>query len=700
MFLHRMTNQDDFVVGFPVTGRVSRATRRSFGTVFNVLPLRIQVSPSMSVRELIRQVASEVGKALRHQLYRIEDLNRDLHLAPGQRLFSVCANVEVFHYEMRFAGTPTKTHNLDNGSTNDFDIFFFDRGEARRLELNFEVNPAFCSEYELVQHQHRFIELLHSVLSSPGAELWQLSMLPAAERDQLVEEWNDTGTPFPTGHCVHQLFEEQAARTPQATAVVFQDRELSYGELNRRANQLAHHLRKLGVRPDDRVAICVERSFQMIVALLAVLKAGAAYVPLDPAYPLERLGFMLEDSEPVALLTQNHLLSLLANKVSVSVLDLEQDAALWAMEAETNPDPQALRLNVHHLAYVIYTSGSTGQPKGVMVEHRSVVNQISALKLHYELSESDRILQFAPFTFDMSVEEIFGALLSGAALVLRSEQWLESEESFWACCESFRISCANLPPAFWQQLIKERSRAIPRSLRQISLGGEAVRQSALSTWFKRRGYLPRLVNAYGPTETTVNATLLEVTPEHIAYSLIGRPIWNTRIYILDGHGAPVPVGVAGELYIGGAGVARGYLKRPELTAERFIASPFVEGERLYKTGDVGRYLADGNIEFLGRNDDQVKIRGFRIELGEIEARLGSHAGVGEATVVAREEESGDKRLVAYYTCAPAEVVEAEDLREHVAAALPEYMVPSAYVQLSAFPLTPNGKLDRRALPAP
>jgi amino acid adenylation domain-containing protein len=523
-----------------------------------------------------------------------------------------------------------------------------------------------------------------------------------------LEEWNDTKAEFPSDKCIHELFEEQVKRMPGAVAVVHEKREISYGELNARANQLAHYLRKLEVKPDGRVAICMVRGIEMIVGLLAVLKAGGAYVPLDPAYPAERLSAMLGDIAPTVLLTQGRLQVIFTGvNENLTVIDLATKVSQWANQPDTNPDRASVGLTPEHLAYVIYTSGSTGRPKGVMIEHRGVCNQITALRIKWRLCAEDRILQFVSFAFDVSVEEIFGALLSGATLVLRTDAWLAGAQEFWTLCEKWGVSVVDLPMRFWQQISMDRTTKIPSCIRLLATGGEIVEQKALTAWFKREGHRPKLFNAYGPTETTVNATMHEPTPDDSNWQSIGRPIANTRIYILDGQGEPVPIGVAGEIHIGGVGVARGYLNQPDLTAKCFVAERF-SGEaqaRMYKTGDLGRWLPDGTIEFLGRNDCQVKVRGYRIELGEIEMRLREHRSVREAVVIAREDSPGDKRLVAYYTGADAEkqgeaAVGAKELRSYLTGKLPDYMVPGAYVRLKVLPLTSSGKLDRKVLPAP
>ena len=476
-------------------------------------------------------------------------------------------------------------------------------------------------------------------------------------------------------------------------AVVDEDRQLSYEELNRRANQLAHYLRKMGVGPDARVGICVERSFEMIVGLLAILKAGGAYVPLDPAYPAERLSYMLADSIPVVLLTQGHLAGLFPGiSDTLPLLDLT-DASAWSRQPQSNPQCAAIRLMPEHLAYVIYTSGSTGQPKGVAIEHRSLCNLIYWHWDAFALESGRRSSSLAGFGFDAATWEIWPTLCVGASLMLAPSARTSDPEALLAWWKNQNIDVSFLPTPMAEFAF---TRGITNSfLHTLLIGGDRLRQLPLHT-------VPfSLVNNYGPTETTVVATSGRIEPYATALS-IGRPIANTRIYVLDKCGELVPVGVVGELYIGGAGVARGYLNRPELTAERFLADRFSPdaATRMYRTGDLGRWLADGNIEFVGRNDFQVKIRGFRIELGEIEAKLSEHPGVRDAVVIVREDTPGDKRLAAYVTTQSGDSLDIQALRTHLAAALPEYMVPAAYMQLASFPLTPNGKLDRKALPAP
>ncbi|MER8672344.1 amino acid adenylation domain-containing protein, partial [Mesorhizobium sp. M1156] len=543
--------------------------------------------------------------------------------------------------------------------------------------------------------------LLHSVLADAGRPVRDLDILPADERTYLLEELNRTAAAYPSDMCIHELFEAQVRQAPDAVAVVYEDERLSYGELNAQANRLAHHLIALGVKPDQPVAICLERSPAMVLGVLAILKAGGAYLPLDPAYPCARLRQVLDDAAPKLLLCDAAGRAALGAEAlaDVSVVDLETATPAWAELPACDPEPRAIGLTARHLAYVIYTSGSTGTPKGVMVEHGSLVNLGLAQIGLFGVCSNSRVVQFASFGFDASAWELVMAFGSGAALHLPADELRQASNKLSDYLRSEAITHATLPPALLQA---SRDPGCLASQVLILAGelpkAELVRSLASAS----------IVNAYGPTEATVCATVWSC-PDDFDGSVvpIGRPIANTRVYLLDGHGAPVPFGAVGELYIGGAGVARGYLNRPDLTAERFIASPFVEGDRLYKTGDLGRYLPDGYLEFLGRNDDQVKIRGFRIEPGEIAARLCEHAWVREAVVVARQDRAGDKHLVAYVVCGP-EAGSDEDgggalagaLRAHVSGRLADYMVPSAFVRLAALPLTPNGKLDRKALPAP
>ncbi|HEX5736738.1 MAG TPA: amino acid adenylation domain-containing protein [Blastocatellia bacterium] len=553
--------------------------------------------------------------------------------------------------------------------------------------------------------------LLKAIAVNPDQRLASLSLLDAQERRRLLVEWNATAAAYSENACVHHLFELQADRTPEATAVVFNGESLSYGQLNERANQLARRLVDLGVGPDVLVAVCMNRSLDMIVSLLAALKAGGAYLPLDPSSPADHLTVILRDARPRVVLAEKSLLERLSN-CEARVITVDSERELTNQQEKHN---LGVEVKADNLAYVIYTSGSTGMPKGVLIEHRSLVNYSQFAGSYYALGPGDRVLQFASISFDASAEEIYACLTRGATLVLRTEDMASSISSFLEKCDEWRITVLDLPTAYWHEMaaaVSSEGLVLPAKLRLIIIGGESASAEKLRQWQKRVGKNVRLVNTYGPTEATIVTTVCDLTGcEESILNLksvsIGRPVSNAQVYILDRDGQPVPVGVPGELCIGGAGLARGYLNRPELTRERFVPNPFdgCEGGRLYKTGDLARYLSDGNIEFCGRADDQVKIHGFRIELGEIEAVIARSSIASSAVVSAREDAPGDKRLVAYIVPAPhiAELDQQEiaaRLREFLTSKLPHYMIPSAFVILESLPVSRNGKVNRRMLPAP
>ena len=529
-----------------------------------------------------------------------------------------------------------------------------------------------------------------------------LPLLSVAEHQRVVVEWNATQASYPSERCIQQLFEEQAGKAPDAVAVVDGDTRLTYGELNTRANRLAYHLRAMGVRPEMRIALCIERSAGLIVGLLAVLKSGGAYVPLDPSYPLDRLSYLLEDSVPAVVLTDttvNAPVRELLTKSGVATLDLEADAAIWTDLPAVNLARAGLL--PEHAAYVIYTSGSTGQPKGVLVEHRQLVARLWTAHAVLGVVPSDVMPNLASQAFDISLLELLLPLVAGGSTQIVRTSAVMDVEQLIAQTQSATIFHA-VPSLMqsWLECVETQTTPVYESLRMLLVGGEAVPPSLL-TRVRRRFPTVGLLELYGPTETTMICTAYRVGDAVVANPCIGRPLANSTTYILDGFGAPAPIGVVGELYVGGAGVARGYLNRPDLTAERYVPHPFVGGERLYKTGDTARYLADGTIEYLGRNDLQVKIRGFRIELGEIEARLSAHGSIREVVVLAREDVPSHKHLVAYYTLEDGvHAPSVEELRTLLLSVLPEYMVPAAYVRLESLPLTVNGKVDRQSLPAP
>lgn len=576
------------------------------------------------------------------------------------------------------------------------------KGEELSFEVLFDSN--LHTQASATRRLGQLGVILMSMARHTDTSIQQLEWITQDERHQVLYEWNDTAAPYPTEACIHELFEEQVARTPEAPALAFGNEVYSYAHLNERANRLAGLLASQNLKANDYVAVCMTRSTDMIISILAVLKAGAAYVPMEPSYPAQRLAYMLIDSAPVCVLVCDNTIDAIKtafNEAQQTWPLINTSTADTSAFASTNPNRQDGQPNAATLAYLIYTSGSTGRPKGVMIEHGSVCNQITDLWQRFEYVAADRVLQFASFTFDVSVEEIFGALTTGAMLVLSDESWLDSAESFWNQCRKQGITCLSLPTRFWQMLIEDARAALPPTLRHIDVGGEAITKNALDLWFSFEGHRPRLFNAYGPTEATVNATIHLPTPQDPTWRTIGRPMANARVYILNEQQQVQPIGVVGEIYIGGAGVARGYRNLAEITAEKFMHDPFAgSGGRMYRTGDLGRWLDDGQIEYLGRNDFQVKIRGFRIELEEIETELLLHPDLREAAVIAHKEPTQpDSILIAYIVPASGTTVAVADLRAHLMRALPAHMIPTQFITLPALPINTNGKLDRAALPA-
>ena len=711
--LARLSGQDEVVIGSPVANRNHAEVEGLIGYFGNMQALRVAVTGTLP--ELLAHVKGRALDAQANQEVPIEHIlelikpARNLSHTPIFQVILVWQNFDKGELDLPGL-TLAQTHNDYNIAKFDQELELGEVGDG--IEGAVSYATALFDRATITRQVGYLQRVLEAMVADEAQPIEQLDLLSVQERQQLLFGWNATQIDYRRDLCIHALFEAQAARTPDAIAVVGGKQTLTYRELNQQANQLAHHLRSLGVQPDDRVAICVERSLPMVVGIFAILKAGAGYVPLDPMYSGQRLAYIVKDSEPALLVldaqTANKSeLQQMAADIGVPLLNMQADAERWANESRDNPTSAEVAVATHHLAYVIYTSGSTGMPKGVMVEHAQAINLIQAHIDNCALTPHDAVLQFASFGFDASIEEIFSPLTAGARIVLRPLTMFAPDQHYLQLLRDERISVAELPTAFWQQWAQQEETASATdsaALRLVIVGGEKTEKRHLdrwraSAWGRHSGWL----NTYGPTEATVYATSLLIdrhTELGTGEIPIGRPVANTHIYLLDTYQQPVPMGVAGELYIGGAGVARGYLNRPELTAERFIASPFIDGERLYKSGDLGRWLPDGTIEYLGRNDFQVKIRGFRIELGEIEARLAAHADVREAVVLAREDRPGEKRLVAYVTVAEGASISAEVLRTYLGGLLPEYMVPAAYVSLDAFPVTTNGKLDRKALPAP
>ncbi|MEV4749528.1 amino acid adenylation domain-containing protein, partial [Streptosporangium sp. NPDC049248] len=681
-FVGRLTGAREVVLGLAVTARTTPAARRTPGMLSNVLPLRLTVSPQTTFGELSAQVTREVGRLLVHQRYRYEDLRRELRGTVGDRLFGPVVNIMRFDYDLKFAGHTAVAHPLCTGPVEDLSINLYDGSDGRGVRIDFDGHPDLYGEALLADHHGRFLRFLTRVAQAgPGIRVGAVELLDEAEH-MLLADWGAAPREVPPGTAV-SLFEDRVRRAPGAVAVVAGDTEITYAELNARANRLAHHLIALGAGPDRYVGLSVPRSLDMTVAFLGILKSGAAYLPLDPGHPPERLATMLADAAPSAVVTRADAGFQTPPGIEVVQMDTWTGDGLPATDPVTGLLPE-------HPAYVVYTSGSTGRPKGVVVTHAGLPAYARTEIDRYAVTEDSRVLQFASIGFDGAVLEWLMALSAGAALV-PVPAGVYGGEPLGRFLAEARVTHAFITPA---ALATVPVRPLP-GLRTLLVGGEACRPELVRRWSAGR----RMINVYGPTETTVVVTCSDplTLPGETP---IGRPVYDARLHVLDAGLRPVPPGSTGELYVSGPSLARGYLDRPGLTAERFVADPFVPGGRMYRTGDLVRWGADGQLHYVDRADQQVKVRGFRIELGEIEAVLAAHSGVEQAAVLARRdrgpEPGGDLRLVGYVVGGAS----AEELRRHLRRSLPEYMVPAAIVTLDEMPLTTNGKLDRRALPEP
>ncbi|MEH2027051.1 non-ribosomal peptide synthase/polyketide synthase [Nostoc sp.] len=694
--LYRYTGQTDILVGTPIANRDRTEIESLIGFFINTLVMRTEVFGDRTFNELLTHVREMALSAYAHQDLPFEMLvetlqpERDMSHTPLFQVMFVLQNAPMSEIEL--TGLTVSELPIES-STAKFDLTLSMENTLTGLMGVWEYNTDLFDSSTIERMTGNFVTLLEAIVANPQERISQLPMLTASEQQQLLIEWNDTQVDYPQDKCIHQLFEEQVERTPDAVAVVFENRQLTYHELNCRANQLAHYLQPLGVGADVLVGISVERSLEMVVGLLGILKAGGAYVPLDPEYPQDRLSLMLEDAQVSVLLTQQHLVDRLP-QYQAKLVCLDE---VWSEILQNKQDNPTKVMTAAHLANVIYTSGSTGKPKGVMVEHRGLYNQAQAQIQPFGLNADSRVLQFASLNFDASIWEILMAFGSGGTLYLGTKDSLLPGTPLIQKLGDDAITHITLPPSALAVLPMEE---LP-VLQTLIVGGEACAIELMRQWCVGRNF----INAYGPTEASVCVAIAKCNPND-QKMFIGRPISNTQIYILDQNLQPVPVGVSGELHVGGAGLARGYLNQPELTQEKFIPNPFDNSKiksqksKLYKTGDLARYLPDGNIEYLGRIDNQIKIRGFRIELGEIEAILSQHPGVRENAVVAREDIPGEKRLVAYFVPQLEQTPTTNELRIFLKEKLPQYMVPSAFIRLELLPLTPNGKVDRKALPVP
>lgn len=693
--LHRYTGQPDIVVGSPIAGRTRVETEALIGFFVNNLVLRTNCSGNPTFHELLHRVREVAMGAYAHQELPFEKLVEELH--PERSLSYAPLFQVMFAFQnaprppLELPGLTLGQLNIDCGTTK-FDLTLSMWDDAGSLSGAVEYSTDLFDSGTITRMLHHLQTLLEGVVAHPEQRLADLPLLPDAERQQILVDWNATAVRLPQAVGLHHLFEAQVERTPDALAIIADNGRLTYCQLNQRANQLAHHLQALGVRPDVLVGLCMERSLEMMIGLLGILKAGGAYVPLDPAYPSERLAFMLEDAQVSVLVTQPQMVETLpAHHAHVVCVTPAQEAL--AHKPADNPVSQVA---AEDLAYVIYTSGSTGAPKGVQIPHRAVVNFLETMRHQPGLAADDILLAVTTLSFDIAGLELFLPLSVGAQVVLVDRAVAADGKRLAHRLAETGATVMQATPATWRLLLEAGWQGNPRL--KMLCGGEAL------SWELAQQLLSRgasLWNMYGPTETTIWSAVMPLSATYGRVAL-GRPIGNTQLYVLDRQLCPVPVGVPGELYIGGTGVARGYLNRPELTAERFIPDPFrqLPGARLYKTGDLVRYRPDGTLEFLGRLDHQVKMRGFRIELGEIEAVLQQHPAVQTAIVIAREDTPGDQRLVAYLMMHQQPPLAPGILRRFVQEKLPDYMVPSAFVVMDSLPLTPNGKINRRALPAP
>ncbi|MFI0228009.1 amino acid adenylation domain-containing protein [Streptomyces sp. NPDC017086] len=712
VYLHRMTGADDLVLGMATMSRLGSAALRTPGTASDVLPLRVAAGSATTVADLVRAVAGEVRQLRRHQQYRGESIRRDLNLlGTGRRLYGPVLNIVPFTESLDFGGHPAIWHHLSGGAVDDLQINVRPGTRPGDLWLAFDANPALYDEDELTLHRDRFLTLLRRLADAgPTTPVGDLDLLLPGEhpRDLPVRD-------FPVTATLTDLFERQARAWPERVAVSYEGERLTYAELDARANRLARLLAERGAGPGRVVALALHRGLGLLPALLAVLKTGAAYLPLDPGHPAQRLRLVMDDANPVLLVTETALAPRFAGGVPAVVLDdpaVGADLATRPAGGLTDADRRG-PTGPSDTAYIIHTSGSTGRPKGVPVAHANVVRLFAAAAEHFDLGEDDVWTLFHSYAFDFSVWEIWGALLHGGRLVVVPYAVSRSPRDFLRLLHQEGVTVLSQTPSAFEQLMdadaEQATGSAPEpagALRYVVFGGEALHPARLRPWADRHGLeSPALVNMYGITETTVHVTHHRVVPADLSdprrTSVIGRPLADLRVHLLDAAGRPVPPGAVGEMHVAGAGVTGGYLGRPELTAERFLDDPYgPPGSRMYRSGDLARRRADGTLEYLGRADQQVQLRGFRVEPGEIEAVLAAHPDVARAAVVVRRADNGARQLVAYTVPAGPKPPAPAELRAHAAAHLPEHMVPAACVSVDALPLTANGKLDTAALPAP
>ncbi|MCM3338072.1 non-ribosomal peptide synthase/polyketide synthase [Paenibacillus sp. MER TA 81-3] len=709
ILLHRYSGQDSLCVGIPVANRNRPEIEGLIGFFVNMLPIRADFTASATVRDMLQQVRETTLDAFDHQDLPFEQLveviqpERSLTHSP---LFQVIFDLQTKQMStIELPGLSTTPMKIELGESK-FDLGLTMAEIPEGMLASFNYNTDLFQAERMERMMEHFCTLLEQMAEYPDRPLAEIGILTDAEIGQVLLQWNATTAELPD-MCTHERFEQQAVLRPDAVSLVVGSKSMTYRELNERSNQLAHHLRKLGVAPEVLVGICAERSVEFAVALLAVFKAGGVYVPIDPEYPQERIAYMMDHSKLAFLLTQEHILERLPSHEARTVC-LDSDWSLIEQEPVTAIKGGDGGVTQENAAYVIYTSGSTGKPKGVIVTHGSLLNHNLSVSKLFGIRAEDRVLQFATISFDVALEEFFSAWTSGATVVMAVDR-LMTPAAFSKFVEDHQLTVLNLPSAYWHEWVRDLAQtesSPPACVRAVIVGSERPSPEHLADWRRMVGDRIAWFNAYGPSEATITSTVFSAPAvdadggPHYDEIPIGRPIANTQIYLLDAYMQPVPVGVPGELYIGGKGLARGYLNQPDLTAERFVQHPLGLDGILYRTGDLARYTPDGNIEYLGRTDYQVKIRGFRIELGEVETALGRQPHVQDAIVMAREDRPGEKRLVAYTVPQAGIELDLYELRNTLKEQLPTYMVPAIIVPLSELPMTPAGKVDRRALPAP
>jgi amino acid adenylation domain-containing protein len=695
ILLWRLTGMTSIIIGTACDGRPDEEFEETIGLFAKYVPLYCSLDSGLKFCDLISTVALAQSRADGWQ----ECFNWEEVLGSDTDVAAVPFLPFCFDFTEQFPKSADVTFSLfqQYACIDRFKVklSFIRRDDGLIAEFHYDAN--LFSQTDIEQLASQYQKLLTSVIENPQVAIDECDILSDVERQLLLVDFNNTQIDFPLDKCLHQLFSEQVNRTPDNIAVVYEQQYLTYSSLNQSANQLAHHLQKLGVGADVLVGICIERSLEMVIALLGVLKAGGAYVPIDPMYPEDRVAFMLEDAQTPVLLTQQRLLGIFPNYQG-QIICLDADWETIAYESAVNP---ICDVTTDNLAYVIYTSGSTGKPKGAMLPHRAICNHMLWMQADFPLTETDKVLQKTPFSFDASIWEFYAPLLVGAQLALARPGGHHDSDYLIQTIVEQKITTLQVVPTLLRMLLENQQIANCQSLKNVFCGGEPLTFELQKRFFTHLN--AKLHNLYGPTETCIDATYWTCKPGLNQQIVpIGHPIANTQAYILDNQLQPVPVGVCGELYIAGAGLAKGYLNRKELTSQKFIPNHLSNkaGALMYKTGDLACFLPDGSIEYLGRIDHQVKIRGFRIELGEIEALLAQHPQVRLVTVIAREDEPGNPRLVAYIVPQPEGTLKESELHRFLKEQLPEYMVPSAFVMLDTLPLTPNGKLDRRALKAP